>query len=134
MKYIYILAFLFITQPPAFAQQKKYTPADYAKSPVWISMIKDTATNFFEAEKAFKTYFAHHARPTGENEDMGSEAGRKAKHLSRRELKKIEQGNRMRMEVKRYEHWRDMVLTYVQPDGRILTPAQRLQIHQQIKN
>ena len=107
-----------------------YTDKEYSKNPLWISMIKDTAVNFFEAEKAYKLYFRHHTKPEGEQEDIG-EHEKREKHPSKREQREMQRENRMRMDVKRYEHWRDMVLPYVQPDGRILTPTERIQIWQQ---
>ncbi len=116
-----------------FAQTKVPTEKDYARSPYWIAMVNDTTTNYFEAEKAFKVYFQHHAKPQGENEDIGEHAKRE-KRPSKKERRKIEKDNRLRMDIKRYEHWHDMMLPYVQPDGSILTPSQRLQIHQQIIN
>ncbi len=90
-------------------------------------MIKDTTTNFFEAEKAYKIYFKNHDKPSGENEDIGEHAKRE-KHPSKREQRKMQADNRMRIEVKKYEHWRDMMRPYIQADGRILTPSERLKI------
>ena len=132
MKYSLLFILLF-TCKFSLGQSNKYSEKDYTKTPVWINMIKDTSVNFFEAEKAFKVYFEHHVKPAGENEDIGEHA-RRAKEPTKKELKKIEKDNRMRMEIKKYEHWRDMMRTYVQPDGSILTPSQRLLIHQQIIN
>jgi hypothetical protein len=36
------------------------------------------------------------------------------------------------MDVKRYEHWRDMVRPYVQSDGRILTPSERVRLYKKL--
>jgi hypothetical protein len=133
MKHVYLFLLFLLPFHAVFGQGKPYTEKDYARSPLWIGMIKDTATNFFEARKAFDIYFKHHTKPAGEQEDIG-ERPKREKQPSRKELKKLERDNKMRMEVKKYQHWRDMVLPYVQPDGSILTPSQRLLIHQQIKN
>lgn len=112
--------------------QSVHTDKEYARTPYWIDMIKDTSINFFEAEKAFKIYFQHHEKPEGEQEDIG-EHEKRAKNPSKREMREMQRENHMRMDVKRYEHWRDMVRPYVQPDGRILTPAQRLQLFREIR-
>ena len=108
-------------------QANGYTDKDYARSPVWIKMIKDTTTNFFEAEKAFKIYFQHHEKPGGEHDVIGEHA-KQEKNISKREMRKMQAEDRMRMEVKRYLHWRDKMAPYVQADGSILTPSQRLKI------
>ena len=133
MKGIYMIVFCCCIAGKAGAQQHTYAEKDYAKTPVWIQMIKDTSVNFFDAEKAFKTYFQHHARPAGEQEDIGEHA-KQEKYPSKRKQKKLQKENHMRMEVKKYEHWRTMMLPYVQPDGSILTPAQRVRIWQDQKN
>jgi hypothetical protein len=111
----------------AFGQQPAYTEKDYAHTPVWISMIKDTTTNYFEAEKAYKIYFQHHDNPGGENDEIGTHA-EKEKHPSKKEQRKMQADNHMRMEIKKYERWHDRMRPYVKADGTILSPAQRLQI------
>lgn len=111
--------------------QTTYDAKEYARKPVWIEMIKDTAVNFFEAEKAFNTYFKHHEKPEGEAEDIGEHAKRE-KYPSKREQREMQRENHMRMDVKRYEHWRDMMRPYVQGDGTIPGPARRLEIHKQV--
>ncbi len=114
-------------------QQKVVVPQSYGSRPVWIAMIKDTSTNFFEAELAFKTYFEHHELPGGEHEIIG-EYTKNKRRPGKRELRRMQAENQMRIEVKKYRHWRDIVLPYVQPDGHILTPAERLSIYNSQKN
>jgi len=109
------------------AQSIAHTEKDYARSPYWISMIKDTAVNYFEAEKAYKIYFQHHEQPGGEDDVIGMHQARE-KQPSKTEQKKIQADNHMRMEIKKYERWHDKMRPYVQSDGTILSPAQRLQI------
>ena len=112
---------------PAGAQKVHYTVSDYAHKPVWIEMIKDTSVNFFEAQKAFDTYFQHHEKPEGEHDVIGERDARE-KYPSKKKQRKVNADNAMRMEVKKYEHWHDRVLPYVQEDGHILSPAERLKI------
>ncbi len=134
MKKSFLLFALLIASCVAHAQQPVtvYSEKDYANKPVWIKMIKDTAVNFFEAEKAFKIYFKHHENPGGEHDVIGEHA-KAEKHPGKRDLRRMQAEDRMRMEVKRYEHWRDKVRPYVQADGSILTPAQRLKIWRENK-
>ena len=127
MNKFYLLIICCCCTYAATAQSTVYSERDYARKPVWIEMIKDTSVNFFEAEKAFKTYFRNHDKPEGEHEDIG-EHEKREKNPSKRERREMQRENHMRMDVKRYEYWRDRMLPYVQPDGHILTPADRLKI------
>lgn len=116
----------------AFAMAKAqkpthYTERDYARSPVWITMMQDTLSNYFEVEKAFNTYFQHHIKPEGEEAEI-NEYREREKTVSKRRRRKIEAENSLRMDVKRYELWHEKMLPYVQDDGHILTPAERLKI------
>ena len=90
-------------------------------------MIKDTTVNFFEAEKAYKIYFQHHAKPAGEHDIIGERA-KEEKNPSKKELRRLKADDRMRMEVKKYERWHQKMLPFVQADGSILTPSQRLKM------
>jgi hypothetical protein len=117
----------------SFAQKAHYTASDYTTKPVWIEMIKDTSANYFEVEKAYDTYFRSHTRPGGEHDVIG-ERDERVKHLTKKQQKKIQAENHMRMEVKKYERWHDKMRPYVQQDGSILTPSQRLKIWEQNKN
>lgn len=128
MKNLCILcSFICLTQITIAQQSTQYSEKDYARNPVWIEMIKDTTANFFEVQKAFNIYFQHHEKPVGED-DMIGEYEKREKYPSKRAQRKQQQENKMKMEVKKYERWRDRMLPYVQRDGRILTPSERLQI------
>lgn len=134
MKKLTLLIFLFFSGYLSHAQQiKVYTEKDYARNPVWISMIKDTAVNFFEAEKAYKIYFQHHQKPGGEHDVIG-EYAKEQKSPSKKVRRELQEEDHMRMEVKKYEHWRQRMLPYVQSDGTILTSSQRMQIWKDHKN
>jgi len=127
MKQVSLFFFLLFVVKTTSAQHVQYTDKDYAKSPVWKSMIKDTLANYFETEKAFNLYFQHHENPAGENDEIGEHQAHE-KHPSKREQRKIQEEFRMRMDVKKYEHWHDSMKPYVQADGRILTPSERIAI------
>jgi hypothetical protein len=114
----------------ASAQKKKpsFNESLAAKKPLWIAMMDDTTANFFVVEKAFDTYFKNHEMPEGEHDVIGEYAEREKKHISRRKQRKMEREDALRMDVRRYYRWHEQTLPYVQADGRILTPSQRLKI------
>lgn len=115
------------------AQATNYTEKDYARDPLWIEMLDDTTANYFEVEKAFNTYFKHNELPASEH-DMIGEYKEKQKNPSKRKQIKVEQDSYLRRQVKKYHRWHEKMLPYVQEDGRILTPTERLTIWQQIKD
>jgi hypothetical protein len=127
MKKTYLLVLCTCLFYFARAQHTAYTEKDFARRPVWISMIKDTAVNYFEAEHAYKVYFQHHENPGGEDDEIGMHEARE-KNPSKKEQRKMQADNHMRMAVKKYERWHDKMRPYVQADGSILSPSQRLQI------
>ncbi len=129
--YITLGCILFSMQ--ADAQATKYTEKDYARTPVWIEMLDDTLANYFEVEKAFNTYFKHNELPASEH-DMIGEYKEREKNPSKRKQIKVEQDSYLRRQVKKYHRWHEKMLPYVQEDGRILTPTERLAIWKQIKD
>jgi hypothetical protein len=130
--FAFLTAFLtaFLMANTAMAQNKvPPTEADFAKMPLWIGMMDDTLANFFVVERAFDTYFKHHELPEGENEEIG-ERRERLKRVSKRKQRRITRENTLRMDVKRYYFWHQQTLPYVQGDGRVLTPTERLAIWQ----
>lgn len=110
------------------AQKKaNNTYKDYTKGPLWIAMMDDPNVNYFEIEKAYEQYWSKHEKPEGEDETIGEHAERQ-KTPSKRKQRKISAANDLKFAVKKYEVWREQTLPYVQPDGRILTAEERLQI------
>lgn len=99
----------------------------YAKQPLWIDMMEDEKSNFFEVEKAYKIYWEHHEEPEGEHDVIG-EYQEREKIPSRRKQRKIEAESKMRMAIKKYNWWHEQTLPYVQGNGRILTTEERLKI------
>lgn len=127
----FVLLFLLLYAINVNAQQpKKYSEKDYAKKPLWINMLDDTTANYFEVEKAYNTYWQHHEKPEGEHDVIGEHEERE-KIPSRRKQRKIEAENNLRIAVKKYERWHEQMLPWVQADGRILTPSERLAIWKQ---
>lgn len=112
----------------AIAQKSQsFTNAQATRKPLWIPMLEDTTANYFNVERAFNTYFAHHELPEEEHDIIGEHAERE-KHFSRRRLRRMAKEDALRMDVRRYYNWHEQMLPYVQADGRILSPTQRLAI------
>lgn len=123
-----ILILLTTISLSASAQKNQpFSDAAAARKPLWIAMLDDTTANYFRVEQAFKIYFAHHEAPEEEHDVIGEHAERQ-KHLSKRARRRRAAEDAMRMDVKRYYRWHEQTLPYVQPDGRILTPTERLAI------
>jgi hypothetical protein len=116
---------------------------DYANNPVWIKMMDDSTTNYYEAQKAFDEYWKHHVKPAGEEEEMaeGEKNSNEREREVRREIKKdwkktvteedLKRQNenvQMKYQVKRFEQWTREVKPFVQEDGRILTSGERMEI------
>jgi hypothetical protein len=127
MKWLLCLCFIIVCVPLVSAQNHKLATGDFARKPLWIDMLEDTSANYFIVEKAFTTYFAHHELPESEQEVIG-EHNANEKTPSRRKQRRIWAENKLRMDVKHYYLWREQMLPYVQADGRILGPAERLAI------
>lgn len=118
----------------AIAQEiKTSTEKQYAREPIWISMIEDTLTNYFEAEKAYSIYWQHHEKPETEHDIIGERVERE-KIPSRRKQRKLEAEDNMRMEIRKYEKWHELILPYVKQDGRIMYPSERLQLWESLNS
>lgn len=112
---------------------------NYAKYPVWIDMMKDPNVNYFEAIKAYETFWKHHDKPKEEEEWIGEKFTPKEKKENRkltvwerfkmrREEKEEKEMEKYAYQCKRFEHWVFINKPYLQPDGRLLTPEERLEL------
>ena len=113
---------------------------DYATNPRWIKMMDDPNVNFFEIEKAFNEFWQGKELPIEENEilDVKKNSERKRKFFLGTLFKKktAEEKNdaeKYAFEYKKYQWWRRQVLPYVQPDGRILSQDEQVEIVRQQK-
>lgn len=131
MKYTLLLFAFVAAMGSAMAQNKTLvSDKEYMQKPLWIAMMDDPNANFFEVEKAFDLYWSKHEKPEGEHEEIGERAERE-KIPSKRRQRKISAENELRFAVKKYEVWNDQTRPYVQPDGRILSIEERIQIFKQ---
>jgi hypothetical protein len=130
---------------------------DYKNNPEWIKMIDNPNANYYEAIKAYETYWNYHEKPKGEEEEMEMNAGnsptekmtdkekkereefllekerqreKDANHtFTEKEMKALAEKQEMTYQCKRFENWILEVKPFVQNDGRILSQEERLKIY-----
>jgi hypothetical protein len=125
MKYfIYIL--LLIGSSSIAAGQHSIDHKLAAKQPIWIAMMDDTNANYLQAVEAFDIYFAHHQKPEGESDMDIKKVTKNKKRFTKREMREAHEEAYLRMQVKKFAWWKIKVEPYVQEDGRILTPTERI--------
>ncbi len=126
---------------------------DYKNNPVWIKMIDDPHVNYYEAIKAFEMYWKDRVMPDNEEEEMAEgnnnfkEVEREIKKekkvdrkriLTDEELKKKNDDQQMKYQLKRFAQWKREVKPFVQEDGHILSDDERMEIwkkqQQEIQN
>jgi len=120
---------LIVSQTLNAQEPQKSQNADFSKNPVWIQMIDDTNANFFEVKNAFTLYWKQHEMPS-EDEFEGKRGGNKAE-VSPEEAAEVQQKIDMPLAVRKYRIWCMQMSPYVQDDGRILTPSERIAAWQQ---
>lgn len=120
--------------------QKKYAEKAYTKNPYWIEMMEDTLSNYLEIQKAYDLYFSKHELPLEEDDIIGMRSATEEQKASKGSwLRQLFGGRRILDEaqlafaVKRYKHWKILTEPWVQEDGSILYPYQRLQILNSIR-
>jgi len=141
VRYLLTCCLLFSIQLQA--QNSTAKKENYSIVPVWINMMDDPNTNYYEAMKAYYEYWKVHAKPAGEEEEMTEgkkdfnemekETKReikkeKNKKLSEDDLKRMNENETMKYQIKRFEQWRRDVKPFVQDDGSILTDEERMNI------
>ena len=136
----FLMACIVMLFQMAKAQQTQQAEIDYATNPVWIKMIDDPKTNYYEAIKAFDTYWNGKLKPMLEEEEEGISGGKESREQKReheayeKKLKAMTPTEKnefdlMVYQCKRFENWKREILPYVQEDGRILTIEERIQIY-----
>ena len=117
-----MLATLFIIagSSGAYSQSAPKKELNYSKHPYWIAMIDDTTANYFETIKAYDAFWKNREKPKEKSSWL--------KRLFQNDVEKNE--TMYTYQCKRYEHWKMVQEPYVQPDGSILYPYQRLQLWQ----
>jgi hypothetical protein len=103
--------------------QAQSTSTDYAATPAWIGMIDNPAANYYEAIKAYDTYWQHHAKRRREE--------KKERAMTRMTTPQREAYMQMKYQCKRFDTWIREEKPYVQEDGHILSQQERAAIWQQ---
>jgi len=112
------------------AAQSKYSEKDFANKPIWISMMDEEHVNYFIALKAFDTYWANHKKPEGESDMDVQQTEKNKKRFSKREVREAREEAKMRMQIKKFNWWKNKMEPFVQDDGTIVLPAERLKLYQ----
>ena len=106
-----------------------------ASNTSWIQMMDDPNVNYFEAVKVFEAYWQGKPKPTSEHELFSAEdkdhALNTSSYSNARDAE--DPSVKYRFEYKKFLHWKEEVAPYVQPNGRILTAEERIDIWKQQK-
>jgi len=115
----------------AFAQQKNQlappnNDAKYRTNPVWIGMMENPNTNYYEACKAFNLYWEGKIVPAeteGEAMDLGKEENIKGREKEEESEEKIPQSSQQYVyEYKQFMHWRLTMKNMIDVEtGRIMS-------------
>lgn len=121
MKYALIwIAVCLFCSTSGYAQTGR--PVD---SLLWISAVNDTAANYFEAVASFNSYWKDKKRPPeefeaeGEPQTAGGDPD--APYI------------RYAIPYRRFRIWQLSMQPFVHPDGRIMTPSERIRLWQSTK-
>jgi hypothetical protein len=117
---------------------------EWSRNPVWVGMMDDPTANYFEVVAAYEAFWKDREMPVEEDQILRVPREKRDHEYTRRELhqrarkeRKMEKEEReaaiirhqFTFDVKRYKHWKLTVEPYVQPDGRILSKEEQLELH-----
>jgi len=133
--YLLIFLILLLFTFNAKAQLHNDSLADYQNKPLWIDMIDNPDANYFEAIKAYDTYFQYHKKPKMEEDSQAEAMGENENEADDDYIKSLspEALNNyalMKYQVKRFENWINEMKNFVQENGHILTEEERAGIWQ----
>lgn len=92
----------------------------------WVSMMNDPNVNYFEAVENFENYWKNREKPEEEGEFFNDSNAKNNRHKKRKKPKYAE-------EYKKFVNWQREMLPFVQEDGHILSPEERLKIWEKEK-
>ncbi len=131
MKFIFTLLLAFLL---AGTQAQSLTDKKLQKDPVWISMINDTTTNYFEAVDAFNQYWSVRPLPKqeddvlGKGEEFDKKEGFVDALITTKKEKREKESQIYAFEYKRFKRWQILVEPWVKEDGSIAGPKEQLLI------
>lgn len=137
IKYFLIIIILFYSMK-SYSQISKKEQLNYEKNPVWIAMMSDTLTNYYEANNAFTNYWKVRPLPIEEEDIIGHSEMKKEERnswlqklfISKKERREQE-SQLYAFQYRKFKNWQREMKPYVQDDGSILTPSHRIAIWQQ---
>ena len=87
-------------------------------------MIDDTNANFFEVQKAFILYWKNHKMPSEDEFEGKRDKDKEAPPQA--DAAEVQEKIDMSLAVRKYRIWCMQMAPYVQDDGRVLTPSERI--------
>lgn len=139
MKIKYFLFIIILTTSlKSIGQVSKKVQSNYEKNPVWIAMMSDTLANYFVANNAFECYWKVRPIPLEEEDIIGHsemKSGARTNWLQKLFITKKERREQeselYAFQYRKFKNWQRAIKPYVQDDGSILTPSQRIAIWRQ---
>jgi hypothetical protein len=125
LRWIFPLVIFSLSIFTANAQSKSV----YAKKPLWVNMMNDSV-NYFEAVKAFNTYWKYHQIPKEEDEIIGEHEKKQKQNEKQNEY---ENESQLAFQYKKFKWWQRQVEPWVQSDGKILPLEQRIIIEKKLR-
>ena len=110
---------------------------NYSKHPYWIEMMNDPQANYFETIKAYDAFWENRKQPKEEDEIIGQSKTPEARKnflqrwFKSKEEREEEEIKKYALDVKKFRHWKIKTEPFVQEDGRILSPEERLKLWQE---
>ncbi len=113
-------------------KEEKAKMARYHSEAVWVGMMDDSTTNYHEALKAYNEFWRGRKKPTEEEESreikLKEEPTLLEKIFKAKQIKEEELAEKYSFAHKRFLNWMQVNAPFVQPNGRILTPEERLEL------
>jgi len=113
-------------------KEEKAKMARYHSEAVWVGMMDDSTTNYHEALKAYHEFWRDRKKPTEEEESRETKLKEEPTLLERifkaKQIKEEELAEKYAFAHKRFLNWMQVNAPFVQPDGRILTAEERLEL------
>ena len=122
MKYalIWLVINTFLCTTAGYTQTER--PAD---SLLWIHAVNDTAANYFDAVASFNSFWKDKRHPPGEFEEEDdlhtAQADPNAPYI------------KYAIPYRRFLIWQESMHPFIYPDGRIMTPSDRIRLWQSTK-
>jgi hypothetical protein len=109
---------------------------NYKDEPHWIAMMNDPNVNYFEAVKAFETFWKN--KPVPMEEEEWEVAGmNKRKFFSnisfRSKENRKEEESKYIVEYRQFKMWQESMQAYLRPDGTLLSMEERLALWKRLR-